>query len=399
MSAARGPVLAPRLEIQASARALTLLARRALLVALLAAQAVAGLRGVVTSNGAPVANALVSVHVAYPEGQWLVVDGFALRSQTRAAASTRSDANGRFELASVFAGRAYVCASADGLAPSEQGPLDVDLRAHAELPPFELSTGGRIEGRVLEREGGALGGLLVVASRGDGRFLSARTDASGSFAIDRAAAGTWLVRVVEREPSEATGSTQTFRSSAPLPGNCTVANGGTARVELDLRSRPRLVLSMTLDGRPARFDVTLTSKSSPPIVANVLFDGSGTARLVGEAPGPHSLTVTGKIDGEVLVRFDDELELAAGDVAWSCAAKLGRVAGVREGKRNSRLRLEWQGPKKLRASIHASTDAQGAFRVAAMPAGAWLAFDQAGLDETYAGAFEVEAGVEARPRF
>lgn len=370
----------------------------ALLVATLATHADAGLRGVVTSGGAPVANALVQVHVAYPDGQWLVVDGFPLRSQTRAAVSTRTDANGRFELSSAFAGRAYVCARAEGFAPREQGPLDVDLRANAELPPFELGAGGRIEGRVLEREGAALGGLLVVASRGDGRFLSARTDASGAFAIEGAAAGAWLVRVVEREPSEATGSTQTFRSSAPLPSNCTLASGGTARVELDLRTRPRLALSMTLDGRPARFDVTLTSKTSPPIVANALIDGSGSARLVGEAPGPHTLTVTGKIDGQGLVRFDDELELAAGDVVWSCDAKLGRVAGVRASKRNARLRLEWQGPGKLRASIYATTDPEGAFRVAALPAGSWLAFDLAGLDETYAGAFEVEAGVEARPR-
>ncbi len=203
----------------------------------LSLDALPGVRGRVSADGAPVAGATVEV---WEEArQTSEIDGFPVRVESELLASATSAGDGSFSLTLRRAGRYFLRAAARGRAPAEIGPLEIDPghgRADLELA---LPRGGSVEGRVLVDTSRSAAGQVVAFSRGDGHAFTVRTDESGSFRAEGLMPGRWLVAQAAHELVPGRHSS----SSSPgpvgeIPSNCEVVEGRATRVEIDLRAAP-----------------------------------------------------------------------------------------------------------------------------------------------------------------
>jgi len=169
-------------------------------------------------------------------------------------ARTRPEADGAFCLDLRESGRYWVrawveTAPGEHSTPAELGPFELDARRGASGLELVLGSGGAIEGRVLVRGGENPAGRIVAFNHGDGEPFTLRTDAEGRFRTGNIAPGKWQVLSA---PEELTGFSTSWSSTAELEPprdedlwTCTVREGQTTQVELDLRQAS----SGTLDGR------------------------------------------------------------------------------------------------------------------------------------------------------
>lgn len=143
----------------------------------LALSPAARLQGLVTDlRGDPLELVRVRAHVLTPEGQqWILERDLTAKISPRAASGGSlapsfatsfgffSDAEGRFEVSGLPAGRVLLELQRDGLAPALVGPLTVRRGERRELPPVQLEPGYRLEGRVEGTEGNPLEGAQIWA--------------------------------------------------------------------------------------------------------------------------------------------------------------------------------------------------------------------------------------------
>ncbi len=214
---------------------------------------VPGISGRVLRDGAPVRGARVALTELVPDNEVVFVNGLRSFRETDAVATAETDADGRYLLTLRESGRFVVRVEADGAAPAESGVLETDVATGARGVDVVLDDGGAIRGRVTVGAGRSPGGIVVAATRGDGRARTVRTAADGAFGFERCTPGAWAVRIVEREvPAdeilvERSGGRRAFET------NCVVEAGKTAEVVLsrDGVAKPTLRGLALIDGTGA----------------------------------------------------------------------------------------------------------------------------------------------------
>lgn len=249
-------------------------------------------RGTVRSPlGTPVANATVAPASATP-GPFAFAPGGAGAETIKA----RTDAQGRFTLSELRAGRLVLSAESNAWAKSDE--LSLDLAAGEIVPDavLLLRTGGTITGESYE-DGRPTPGRNVTAM--DLRTFeshNARTDAAGRFRIEHVPAGAWRVTAL---PSA--GDVEAM-GRAPRGGG----DGGMGA----MFSRMKSVNADVVDG--AETHVVLGAPPEAPVAVRgkVTQGGEGVAGLrlaflgQGDSFGPGMKSAQTAADGTYAIQLD-----------------------------------------------------------------------------------------------
>ncbi len=355
-------------------------------------------RGLVTSAGAPVAGARVTLHSAWAGVSVVRLEGFSQRSSADPSSTAMTDRDGRFALRVPNKGGWFVRVESPGFAPSESGPIVLEPAGEKAELKLQLDAGGTIVGRVSpEREGGRVEGLRVCASRGDAFPRSTLTDGKGEYRFERMTPGGWHVRVQPKVPGLRGGNLEMSRvgdEGIPLPVEAKV--GAETRFDIDLARAPRIGGRLVLGKKPMQgWQATLRGPGASPRIEDAVIDGAGAFRLAGETTGAHLLRIMGKLEG-LDVRIESTLELPAGETAWERDLELGALSGKVSDPKVKSVRLALDDPDGLVFVLSAVPDAQGSFAVKALPAGKWRAVHAVLGTERELGRVSVEAGQEAR---
>lgn len=278
--------------------------------------AIAGLRGRVLIDGQPVAGARVS---ASPIARQSVeADGFRCLVDPFSRLDGTTDDAGNFSLTVREARTWVVRAEIAGQAPSETAPLDFDPAVGLEGIELSLTSGGSIEGRVMEN-GRPAAGRIVAASRGDGHPTSTRSDADGIYRFEHLMPGRWQVQRAEEDlvPGNSTMSMWGDPiTEADLPWNCTVTEGQVTNFDLLTGPRPTLVGRLTFDGRgPGAWSAQLMDDADPIVrdhKVRVAADGSFTIEVPSE--GRYRLMIGADSEECVLTT---EIDLYGSRVDWA----------------------------------------------------------------------------------
>ncbi len=194
-------------------------------------QELPGIRGTVTANGKPVADARVTLHKATPTDRIVTVNRFPVRSQRSPTAQTRTNKNGAYRLTLRGQGRFVVRAEADGLAPASSDIRAFDATVGDDVP-LQITRGGSIAGRVRTEDGKAAPGVIVAISRADGFAQTQRSDANGAFRFDALTPGPWLVTRTDKEIHPRAQRVRSRLGAEPIPHTCTVRAGSTTKHDL-----------------------------------------------------------------------------------------------------------------------------------------------------------------------
>lgn len=263
-------------------------------------------------------------------------NGFRVRCDPQSVGSTTTDASGEFALMLREKGRYLLRASADGFAATEIGPLDVDPQTGAQNLVARLSSGGRIEGRVLVDAGRSPAGAVIAFSRGDGFAFTRRADDEGAFSAEHLTPGRWQVLAAENDIPSTTYSMRSWPRGEwdEIPSNCEVTEGGTTRFDLDLSSGTRgsveLRGHLTIDGAaPGAWTVTFIGTDLHAAIdssAAQQLDGQGRFVLHATETRGQRLLLTGlggPFDG---LRMIHPVALRDGTNEWSLDLHTARVA-------------------------------------------------------------------------
>ncbi len=202
----------------------------------------AGIRGRVLFEGAPLANATVGLRAAVPEHEVLTRAAVRCRCQPLPTASEKTDSNGEFTLRVRDAAKYFLRADREGLASAELGPLAIEPRVGAENLTLELTRGGSIQGNLLVPEGERASGVAIVASRGDGELHVARVGDDASFRFDELTPGSWLVERVTSDEDLFGWHINTIEYGPippPMRWSCEVREGEVTRFDIDQRHDDR----------------------------------------------------------------------------------------------------------------------------------------------------------------
>jgi RNA polymerase sigma-70 factor (ECF subfamily) len=285
-------------------------------------------------------------------------NGFRVRCDPQAIVSTTTDARGEFALMLREKGRYLLRVSADGFAASEIGPLDVDPAIGARDLIGRLSSGGRIEGRVLVDAGRSPAGSVIAFSRGDGFAFTRRADEAGAFWAEHLTPGRWHVLAAENDIPSTTYSMRTWPRGAwdEIPSNCAVVEGGATRFDLDLTNGTRgpveLHGHLTIDGAaPGAWSVTFIGSDLHAAIdssAAQQLDGQGRFVLHTTETSERRLLLTalgGPLDG---LRIIQPVALRDGANEWSLDLRSARVAVenvVIADPRTDQIGLVWIGER------------------------------------------------------
>ena len=203
--------------------------------------------------------------------------GFSISASGPTSAFATADADGRFKLEGLEAGRYSVVAvrEADGLAFDTPVDLSGDREVALRAPR------GRVAGRVLDaRDRRPVGGALVslpspdVATRVARGPRLAATDADGRFAIANVPAGAWRL-------------TARAEGYAPASAAATIGDGGSAddvRILLGPRSALTLTVALATGGAPDRVTLALLDGAGRTVAGGSYSTGEGGAVSVDDAP-------------------------------------------------------------------------------------------------------------------
>jgi RNA polymerase sigma-70 factor (ECF subfamily) len=334
------------------------------------------LTGRVTSEAGPVQGAVVELFATSGKTV-LEINGYPSLVQPYALATATTDTEGRYRMRVVSDGRFVVSARAHGRATTDAGPLDLRART-AEVVDLVFLEGGRIEGRVLVREGRSPAGIVVVANRGDAHPFTVRTDESGGFRFTQLTPGRWRVARGEIEVFEGAGIKGMWSGKArEIEFNCDVEPGKTTHFELDLAAVDEGVLlgRLTLSGAPARgWTVTVWPENGPrhgrPPSSAVREDGS--FEIGGLEPERSKLLIQPPAELGDEAPLEVLRTIVPGDNTWSMDLALGSVEGrIGETARSvpgEILLVTDDGVQPARQTVLAIGE-DGGFRVRFCPAG------------------------------
>ena len=277
---------------------------------------------------------------------------------------------GRFETRDVPARRLDVTARGRGLAPLTVRGLELPpgLRP-VDLGTLYLEPGARVEGRVLDPDGAPLAGAEIWSASSSGRPPvlafdrpappAALSDAAGRFAVEDLAPGLAVDLWVGRDGF--------------LPAVLTGIEAPSARpIEVELRRAATLAGRVVdADGRAiegAEVSARIEAAGAEPPVsgtAAAVTDGAGRFELADVAPG--RLRVDAFAEG-FQASSEQTFGLAAGERLEQAVFVLERGAAL-EGWVSDHRGDPVAGARVLSGRHGASTDADGAYRLAGLPPG------------------------------
>ncbi|HIG86454.1 MAG TPA: carboxypeptidase regulatory-like domain-containing protein [Planctomycetes bacterium] len=268
--------------------------------------AIPGVRGLVLAAGRPVKGASVELYKLSENRR--TVNGFPSRVISSPSTSGTTDASGAFALTLRASGHYYLRVEAEGYAPGEQGPFQIDADEGLGDLQVDLSAGGAIEGRLFGP--GGIGGHIVAISRGDAKATTTRSKSDGSFRFDGLIPGAWWVglhdEAISSGRTSSSSSGRAFRES-DIKVNCTVIEGQVTQFTLTL-SVPGTNLvegSLMLDGKPAsEWSAALTEEEG---AGGLSSGGLPTCTL--SADGSFKLQVKQKGTYQLLLRRTNPLVL------------------------------------------------------------------------------------------
>ena len=278
----------------------------------------ASLQGTVTHSGRAVPEAKVELRRA-PGHELLIQSyGFDLRMDGFAEASTTTDANGRFTLATGRKADYFLLVTKSGLAAAEIGPITMGPAITNEPVEIEMVKGGSIRGRLLVPDGETSHGRLVALSRLDGSPRVVRTDENGVFVSEDLTPGGWLVEPRDQEVRRSVSVSVLDEPLPPPVWDCEVVDGQTTTFDLDLRTRSMTKISGRLTGTGQDFGAWRARIQS---LRHATGDAEIPAILVGDdgrfefdvEPGGWSL----ELAGPVALEDDNGLRCHANWKIWS----------------------------------------------------------------------------------
>jgi protocatechuate 3,4-dioxygenase beta subunit len=291
-----------------------------------------GVRGIVSANGAPLPGAKVELY-ALARGRSLH-NGYPVRVQRSPWAHGTTDAEGSFALTLRRKGEFFLRASADGLAPTELGPLALDPERGLGGLTVELTGGGAIEGIVSGET--QIAGHIVALSRGDAHARTTRTDGEGLYRFEHLIPGRWQVELADEEisPHSSSWSNDSAAfSESDLKTNCDVLEGQTTHHDISLTAEVEttLVGTLLLDGAAAvGWQARLTPEGDrfqrSGSELEDLVGEDGTFRITVRNPGGYRLAL-GPPDQRA-IRLTERLQLVPGENLWRASFETGAVSFI-----------------------------------------------------------------------
>ena len=265
-------------------------------------------RVVVADTGAPLRGVLVGVVGAEQQGR-----------------ATTTDADGRYELGGLPAGRysavaakaGYVSVAYGQRRPNERGrPIELDGRRHVANIDFSLARGSVITGRVTDELGEPVANLSVSVMQY--RYVSGRrqlvpagrahTDDRGQYRVFGLPAGDYYVSAFADDTSPGAPAGQPMAIAATyFPGTLELHEAQRVRVGTGEESaavsfaivpaRPLAVSGTVVDsaGDPAHSGVVIMRAEGPAMLARpsiIPLGPGGTFSIGGLAPGAYALHVS-----------------------------------------------------------------------------------------------------------
>jgi RNA polymerase sigma factor (sigma-70 family) len=201
-------------------------------------QALPVLRGRVVAAGEPVAGAEVELRKDMSDTLVLVNEFQCVMMPYSLTRKATTGAEGRFELGAEEPGRYWIRALADGLAPGDLGPFELDVGIAQGEVELVLTHGGAIEGRVSLPDGRDGEGTVVGVNHGDGAPRTQRAGPGGRFRFEGLTPGKWQVLAREKElPPPELSSSRFGGNAPPIEWSCEVIAGRTTRHDLDLTAK------------------------------------------------------------------------------------------------------------------------------------------------------------------
>ncbi len=267
----------------------------------------------VDDNGAPVPSVVVNAAVLSAGSQDLAVLPGSLPLAADAAnlpaealnrqspvRSTASDANGRFLLADLPAGRFRLELSAPTRVPIRRSPVSIDPGKTVDLGRLVMAAGVPTEGRVLDTEGQPLAGARVEARQADGTVAAV----FAALASDDGGFKMFLPRGVFTVSAHAPRRAPEIRDGVVIepghpPGDLELrldrADGSVGGTVRDPNGRPAVsarVLAFPLRGGQATPDAGAPpSGTSRPLLSASSTDHTGRFRLTGVPRQPFLVEV------------------------------------------------------------------------------------------------------------
>ena len=258
----------------------------------------ASLQGTVLEGGRAVQGAKVELRPAPGPNTVYESYGFELRMDAFAEASTTSDVDGRFTLATGRKADYFLVVTKTGLATAEAGPITLGPTIAHEPVTIEMTKGGSIRGRLLVPDGEANHGRLIALSRLDGSPRVVRTNERGEFEASGLAPGGWLVETRDQEVRRSVSVSMRDEHGPPPIWHCQVLDGQTTTFDLDLRSRSLTKISGRLTGAGQEFGAwtarlqALRHETGAAEIPAILVGGDGRFEFEVE-PGGWSLELAG----------------------------------------------------------------------------------------------------------
>ncbi|HEX6882111.1 MAG TPA: sigma-70 family RNA polymerase sigma factor [Planctomycetota bacterium] len=338
-----------------------------------------GVRGRVLADGAPLAGAVVSLH--RHDSAWRIEHrGYPCLVSPHGDDETRTDSDGRFTLHLRRAGTYLVRAEAEGWAARESELLALDPTVGRDGLELVLGPGGVLEGRVRLAPGRDPAGVIVAVNRGDARPRTVRSGPDGSFRFEGLMAGPWQLLRGPQEVTPGPGGSS-FSSASTLTViafNCTIRDGETTRMDLDLTDFEPCTLRGTLlvNGAPARdWGATAWPGAKESMVGtppSTAVAGDGSFTLVVDEAGPLRLSFTAPAELGGAGRIDARLEVRPGANDWRADFAMGRLSGrFLSGAPDDGRALFYVSGEGVEPScwLPLEPDAEGRFAVPFAPAG------------------------------
>jgi protocatechuate 3,4-dioxygenase beta subunit len=371
-----------------------------------------GVGRVVDESDAPIAGAEVTLRSAQPTDPMTAAIQFARRGGDEAEEPTAAtDAEGRFEIADLAAGRYDLEVRAGGFAPAKVPGVKVgEGGGQVDLGTVVLAPGASIEGRVADPDGRAIASAEVTVRAGRDGLLGwsgaagprakVQTDAGGRFVVADLAPGQPVVLTVAKE-GYGTEATSSLRP--PADGVAVVLRpAGRLRGRVvDARGRPiegARVMAYP-DDRPVLSAERMLARQQRPSWAVSGADGRfliedvepGTLRVAAEAESFQQASLSGL---ELAAGGEREIEI----VLETGAVVEGRVTtadGVPVVSASvgvtPRRDLGMSGSLVSSGNSSGATDAEGRYRVEGAAVG------PASITVYYDGRPRLNKSVEVRP--
>ncbi len=336
------------------------------------------LRGRVTADGKPVANARLRTFAELLPQESVGTEGFDQRVDVaRTGERGTTDADGRFDIAQRGGGAWWLRADADGYAPALGGPVDLTPgRADADVE-IRLTPGGAIEGIVRWASGAPIAGAFVAVSSGDGAVRTAESDAAGRWRVERLAPGGVQVRRVPARLPEDPRSThsRTHDDLAPaIVWDAVIPEGGVVIHDVVVAEPVDLIVRWdSAASALGAWNVVLrgSGEERPPVLtipAGAADDGAGL-RVRLPSPGSWSLRATLESEDLVAALYAD-VEVPKSGAAWTLALPQGRIHGrVRFGTHDASVQLSANLGGDARLTLTRRSAADGTFSFPVAPSG------------------------------